>query len=302
MKLSVVVTVVDGGRALEECLAALTTQTDAPALEIILPYDDSVPGVEALKVRFPEVVYVPMGRVEPERPIASHAGQHELFDRRRAAGLAVTTGELVGIVEDHGVPRADWARTAARLHAELPHAVIGGAVVNGVDSLLNWAIYFCDFSRYQPPVESGPREWVTDVNVVYKRAAIEATRPLWEGRYHETTVHWELLRRGETLYLSPDMIVEQRRADLQIRSLLRERREWGRLFAYTRAREISLPKRLAYLGASPVLPTLLLLRHGRTQLSKRRHFLDYVRAAPVVALLLTSWSVGEAEGYLTGRP
>ncbi len=302
MKLSIVVTVVDGGAILEKCLDAIAHQEDPPELDVVVPYDASRPEVGVLAERYPQFRFIDMGAIETERPLESYAGQHELFDRRRAAGLAVCEGDLVGILEDHGIPRADWAKTAVRLHASMPHAVIGGAVENGIDSLLNWAVYFCDFSRYQPPIDSGPRDWVTDVNVVYKRSAIDATRDLWTGRYHETTVHWDLLRRGETLYLSKELVVEQQRPDLELRGLLHERREWGRLFAYTRARELSLPKRLAYLGASPVLPTLLLLRHARTQWSKRERFRKYVKAAPAVALLLTSWSIGEAEGYLGGRP
>lgn len=301
MKLSIVMTVVDGGATLERCLDAVAAFDDPPPLEVLIPFDDSVAEVDHLSSRYPDFRFLPMGSVSTERPSSSFGGQHELFDRRRAAGLAEATGDLVAILEDRGVPRADWARTAVDLHERLPHAVIGGAVENGVDQLLNWAVYFCDFSRYQAPLEPGPREWVTDVNVVYKRSAIEATRPQWQGRYHETTVHWELMRRGETLYLTPELVVEQRRQNLDLPALLEERREWGRLFAYTRARELDLAKRLVYLGASPLLPSVLLFRHGRTQWAKKRHFRHYVKAAPAVALLLGSWCLGEAEGYLTKK-
>ena len=302
MLLSVVVTVVDGGETLARCLTSLATQQAGPSLEVIVPYDDSVPGMEGLAARFPAFRFLPLGTLETQRPKFGPAGQHELFDRRRSAGLTVATGELVAIVEDRGVPRPDWAFKLAELHQRMPHAVIGGGVENGRDRILNWAVYFCDFGRYQLPFDAGPREYVTDVNIGYKRRAIDQTRELWKVRYHETTVHWALVRAGETLYLSNEFAVDQMRDDLSIRRLLGERLGWGRLFAYTRAREAGMGKRLVLAALAPVLPFLLFARLARHQVQKRRTLGKFVLASPLVALLLAGWSLGEMIGYLTGRP
>ena len=87
-KLSVVVTIVDGPAALRRCLAALGKQRNAPTLQVLVPFDDSVPGVATLTSEFPEVHFISMGAVSTDRPAASAAGQHELFDRRRSAGLS----------------------------------------------------------------------------------------------------------------------------------------------------------------------------------------------------------------------
>jgi hypothetical protein len=188
-RLSVVVTIVDGAPALTDCLEALARQELAPPVEVIVPYDDSVSGIGEVRDRFGSVRFLPMGRIETSRPPESPAGQHELYDRRRSAGLLAATGEVVCILEDRGVPDPDWAAEVARLHEDLPHAVIGGAVECGVDAALNWAVYFCDFGRYQLPLEAGRRPYVTDVNISYKRKALESVRELWRDRYHETTVH-----------------------------------------------------------------------------------------------------------------
>lgn len=302
MLLSVVVTVVDGGETLDRCLTSLATQQGGPALDVIVPWDDSVPGMAALAARFPAFRFLPLGTLETQRPKFGPAGQHELFDRRRSAGLTVATGDLVAIVEDRGVPRPDWALKLAELHQRMPEAVIGGGVDNGRDRILNWAVFFCDFGRYQLPFESGPREYVTDVNIGYKRRAIEQTRELWKERYHETTVHWALVRAGETLYLSNEFAVDQMRDDLSVRRLMGERLGWGRLFAYTRARETGLGKRLVLAALAPVLPFLLFTRLARHQVQKRRTLGKFLAASPLVALLLAGWSLGEMTGYLTGRP
>jgi hypothetical protein len=301
MTLSVVVTIVDGGAALARCLTALAIQEDSPTLDVLVPYDASVPGIDALTARFPQFRFLRMGRVETGSAIGGPRGQHELFDRRRSFGLAAATGELVAILEDRGVPAPDWAAAMVRLHSGLPHAVIGGAVENGVDRFLNWAVFFCDFSRYQRPFAPSPVGWVTDVNVAYKRRAIESTAPLWRERYHEPVVHGALLKAGETLYLSPEPGVTEFRELGGLSALLAERYHWGRLFGYTRVATSSLPVRLGYFFAAPLIPLVVFFRLARLQAGKG-HLLRFVRSAPAVALLLAAWSVGEAAGYLTGRP
>jgi hypothetical protein len=302
MRLSVVVTIVDAGETLERCLAALATQLDVPELEVIVPWDDTVPGMQPLMARFPAFQFPSMGSVRTTRPWQSAAGQHELFDRRRSAGLSAASGDPIAILEDRGVPRADWARTMAALHARLPHAVIGGAIENARDTTLNWAVYFCDFGRYQRPFAAGPRPYVSDVNIGYKRRALSETADLWRARYHETTVHWALQQRGETLYLDPDLVVNQHRGSLRLSALVAERFAWGRLFAYTRAREHGVGKRMAFAALTPLLPVLLLIRHARLQLTKRVGTGRFLRASPAMFVLLAAWSAGELAGYLTAEP
>jgi hypothetical protein len=300
--LSVVVTVVDGGAALERCLTALGNQDGAPDLEVLVPYDASVTGIQPLGARFPKVGFIPLGTITTQRRWDGPAGQHELFDRRRAAGLKAVSGKLVAIVEDRGVPRANWARAMIDLHARLPHGVIGGAIENGREALLNRAVYICDFGRYQLPFDAGPREYVSDVNICYKREALLQTRALWEDRYHETTVHWALLRAGATLYLSPEPVVDEIRDDLTFGGLLRERLGWGRLFAYTRAREGPTWRRVLLAGLAPLLPGVLFLRLFRQYLGKGHPPFRFLTAAPTILCLLAAWSAGELTGYLTGKP
>jgi hypothetical protein len=301
MLLSVVVTIVDGGDTLRRCLAALVAQLPEAAMEILVPYDDTVPAMDSLIAELPQVTFLDVGSLPTALPKMSAGGQHELFDRRRAAGLAQAKGELVAILEDRGVPRANWASEVRRAHSRLPDLVIGGAIENGTEGVLNWAVYFCDFGRYQRPFAEGPRAFVSDVNICYKREALERTRSLWRTRYHEPVVHDALVHSGARLILSPDLVVDQRRDHLTISGLLRERIAWGRLFATLRVREKSLASRLAMAALTPVLPVLLFLRLARMQWQKRVSRRAFLVAAPCVLLLLCAWSFGEFLGYLTGR-
>lgn len=298
--LSVVVTVVDGGAVLERFLDALTRQEDAPPLEIIVPFDGSIAQSGGLAAKFPSVDFLDLGAIVPEKPIGTAAGQHELYDRRRSRGLARARGEIVAILEDRGVPRKDWAKSVVRLHRQAPSGVIGGAIEPGAAGLLNWAFWVTDFGRYGLPFRGGPAAWVSDVNVTYKRAILDSTRELWKDRFQEPVVHWALVGHGETLYLSPEIVVEHNRPPATLRVLIPERFHWGRLFGEIRARHTSLAKRAAYSVLSPLIPVVLAVRHGSAQLRQGR-FLRYLRALPAIVLLTVCWTLGEVVGTVTKK-
>jgi hypothetical protein len=284
---------------LRSFLRAMFAQNDPPPLEVVVPFDASIAETAALAAEFPEARFLDLGEIRTERPIASAAGQHELYDRRRAAGLAAASGDVIAILEDRGAPRPTWARNLVRQHRQ-PHGVIGGAIECAPGDLLNWAFYVCDFGRYGLPFESGPATWVSDINVSYKRRTLDATRELWRERFREPIVHWALLERGETLYLAADVIVDHGRPRTTLRALLPERFHWGRLFGHIRAMHANLPRRIALTVSGPLIPVILLARHGRTQMRKG-NFGRFLRAAPLTAVLLAAWTTGEVWGYLTNR-
>jgi len=300
--LSIVVTIVDGGRFLRDFLHTTTQFRDPPPLELIVPYDESVADVAAYQAEFPHVTFMPLGKITPGRPITTEAGQHELFDRRRAAGLAAATGDIIAILEDRGHPTPDWARTVVRLHAETGKNVVGGAIdCKEPTSLLNWAFWVTDFGRYGRPFASGPAEWVSDVNVTYSRKALEATRDLWKDRFHEPVVNWHLISLGEELLLSNELVVEHVRPPATLARLLPERFHWGRLFGDIRARHFTPAKRAAYILLSPLIPPSLWVRHGITQFRKGKGG-RYLLALPYIMVMTIAWTLGEVWGYITLRP
>ncbi len=306
--LSVIVTVVDGGEALRRCLDGLLAQRDAPAMEILVPVDVTAASarqvVDEVKAGRASALVrsVELGRIETRDAPSSHAGQHELFDRRRAAGLAAARGDLIAILEDRGVPRPDWAAAIVRHHQSVPNLVVGGAVENGRDATLNWAVFFCDFGRYQLPFVPGPRATVSDVNVAYKRRALEETRDVWRDRFHEPWVHQALEQRGETLLAFPDIVVDQVRDDLRLGPLIRERIAWGRLFGSLRAHRASLPRRLVWVVAAPVVPIVMFARVLRDRAGKPPPIGRFLLATPATFLLLIAWAAGEAAGAFRARP
>ncbi len=300
--LSVVVTVVSDTteqtdtRHLEGCLGALERQENAPAMEVIVTCDAQLGGLDALEKRCPQVRFL---RAEKLRS-ARRGPSREHHDELRGMGIREARGEIVALLEDHGQPDPRWSAQIVAEHGA-PHAAIGGAMENGVDRALNWAIYFCDFGKYQNPVPRGPAPFVSDANVSYKRAALARVADAWKESYNETRVHAAFHAAGETLWLSPDMVVYQHRINLRLGTALVERYVWARSYAATRMAGAGLGARLVRAALSPLLPPILLLRYFGIVRRTGRHQGKFVAALPHLVLLTSAWACGEFAGYLTGK-
>jgi hypothetical protein len=276
------------------CLEVLQRQIEAPSMEIIVPYGDT-DGVDALAKRFPDVRFLRV--VDPE-VTKRKAGSREHHDVLRARGLAAARGAIVALLEDQGRPEPRWSANILAAH-RADAAAIGGAIENGIDRPLNWAVYFCDFAKYQNPLPAGPSRFASDANTCYKRAALESVRTLWQRSFREVVVNGALVAAGKSVLLSPDIVVHQHRSGLELRAALAERFVWGRSYATTRSAMLSRPRRLLYALLSPLLPPVMLSRMARLAWQRGRHVGKFVAAIPLLVLLTCSWSAGECLGYLS---
>ena len=302
-ELSVVVTVVsDTSEAadtqhLEKCLEALRRQADAPPMELLVTCNGRLPGVDQLRQRYPDVNFIAVEKLRTHRSGPSR----EHHDELRGIGIRAAHAPLVALIEDVGLPDPHWAAQLVSEHAA-SYAAVGGAMENGIDRALNWAVYFGDFGRYQNPVPRGPSMFVSDANVCYKRAALERVADAWPESYNEARVHGALAARGEVLALSPEVVVRQGRLNLRLGPVLTERYVWGRSFAATRVAGAPASRRFVMAAMTPLLPFVLFLRQAKKVLASGRNRGSFVRSAPLTVLLNTAWSWGEFVGYATGRP
>jgi hypothetical protein len=299
-ELSVAVAIIEGGRAaMETCLDALAKSADGINLECLVPFDARLDGIEELQARFPWATFIDARESVNADEFGSASREHH--DILRAIGLRSAKAPIVAMLEDHGTPSPTWCHALMKAHRESDAAAIGGAVENGRDRVLNWAVYFCDFGRYQNPVPEGPVEFASDSNVSYKREALMSVRQQWYSTYHETSVHWELRRLGREIRLDPKMLVFQTRNRLKFFPALFERFVWGRSFAGTRSSEITASKRFVFALLSFLLPFVLTARIAAEGFGKRRHLSKLLTALPLVFVLETIWACGEFVGYVTGR-
>lgn len=286
--LSIVALAFGGGLA--ACLEALEPQLDSSGADVIVPHDDTLADVAALRQRFPRVRFLPHDGVRTPAEL-------------RAAGAVAATGDIVAFLEGHCVPAADWC---ARIHAAHHggRAAVGGPIEKGfpdgrTDSALNWSVYLADYSRYMMPLPEGPAHGLADCNVSYSRSALEETRGLWTREFHENVVNGALRAAGATLWFDPTMVVYEQRS-LGIGDALRDRFNFGRLFGSTRVPGVGLPKRFAWSAAAILMPPLLVARVAGNLRRRGRHRDQLIRCLPQLAMISAAWMAGEAVGYLTG--
>jgi hypothetical protein len=290
---------VSGPEALHRTLSSIYEQAQRVSGEIIVPYIEELHDVSSLLERFPKVRFIPAFGSETVAKTLRSSRQHYLYDRLRSIGLTNSRGQIVAMTEDHAIPETDWCEHILRSHRELTeYAVIGGAIENAVDRPLNWAWYYCDFGRYGRPFVTGERDFVSDVNVSYKRDALFAVKDIWERSYHETTTHWALLRGGQKLYLDDRIVTFQDRPVMPIKEAFFERVGWGQAFAETRAAETNRVGRCSYALGSIFLPFLLTARVLRNMRRQNRSLVQMAKAAPAVIGLTFGWAIGELCGYL----
>ncbi|MGH9859879.1 MAG: glycosyltransferase [Candidatus Acidiferrales bacterium] len=290
--LSVVVIVLGPQPNLARCLTALQQQAlpGAQSFEIIVPCDDRSSHAQPLRDEFPGVQFLVL-----------KAGQKS-FAALRSAGLLASRAPIVAITEDQCIPPRDWCANilaAHRLHAA---AAIGGSVdKQGADTALNWAIYLRELGvGYMPPVADAPSLHLTDCNVTYKRAALDAIAGVWREEFHEPQVHGALQARGGELRLSPALLTFQQRS-FQLDAAVAERYDFGRLYGSLRVKDASVAKRVLLAAAALLLPFLLTARVLLTAFRKRHHRWQSIRTLPHLLLLSGVWAWGELLGYLTAK-
>lgn len=292
---------VSGKKSLSRCLAALLPQVDFDRFEIIVPFDRWSEEIGELAEVFPRVHFHFIEDVGLAAAEKISAREHRLYDRRRAVGLALARGEIIAMTEDHAVPADDWCEQILKLHRK-PYGVIGGAIENRIDRPLNWAWYYCDFGRFGKPLASGESEYVSDVNVAYKRETIISVRDVWDLAFHEMAVHYALRERGTKLILDERMTVYQERPRMSLAAVLRERVEWGRVFAEPRVNYLNLLQRLIYTAGTAGLPLLLWYRVLKNMIRQKSPLRRLATTLPLALLLSIGWSLGEMLGYLSGEP
>ncbi len=299
LELTVGVISVGDTTSLRRCLQRLAPQITVE-VEAIVPVDSTM-DLAGLRTEFPMFDWRDLGVIPTVAPAGTVAAKHELFDTRAAAALNASRGKVVALLQDWGAPDPDWVRRVIEAHRAMPHAAIGGAVEHEGSGALNWAVYFLDFGRFQLPLTEGASAYLTDVNVAYKRAALEPLRELWRHKYNEVTINWRLRDRGETLWQHPAMVVRQDRGPLRVGELIDERLSWGRLFGGARSHYVG-SRRWIYALIAPLIPVVLVGRVARKVFRGGRNRIEFLKAQPYLWLLAIVWTAGEWLGYVTGKP
>jgi len=285
-KITVVVASHNARTSIAECLSALVAQRPPEDVEIVV-VDNSTDGTtEIIRERFPDLRLI----VSPPST---------LIPQLWGAGIQQSSGEVVALTTAHCIPDQDWLWQVRKAHAA-PAAAIGGVIENVASAgVIDWAIYFCRYSRYMPPVREGVVAEIAGDNASYKRTYLERCQAAWRDGFWEPAVHAELKKAGRSLLLAPSIVISHKKS-FRLLSFMRQRFQHGRQFGAWRASCLPSRQRALYIVLSPLIPFVLLARIGQQVLQKGRHCKAFVLSLPVLLLFLAAWTLGELAGYLRG--
>jgi hypothetical protein len=284
--LSIILPSVNGLHDLLPCCEALARVRERVALEVIVV--DRLGGtvVATLRERFPWVVI-------------HEVPKHTTIPQMRDAGFRIASADAVAVIEDHVIVPPEWG---ARLLAALGegHAVVGGPIENAATQrLLDWATFLCEYSACLPPLPEGEVEWLPGNNVAYRREVLHrylavTAQGAWENRLHDA-----MRADGVALICRAALLVGHKK-HFGLLEYMGQRYLYSRSYAGARVQTAPAVKRAAIGLAALVLPPLLMARILRSLVTKRVPLARIGATAPLIAVFVVSWGIGEVVGYWFG--
>ncbi len=288
-QLSVIIASYNAEKTIATCLESLRTQKTNRRFEIIV-VDSSTDGTAILVEK--EFSEVRLYRYA-ERKFCGDA---------RNWGVSVATGEIIGFIDADCVADNDWVDNVLAAH-QSSHPVIGGAIANGnPDSIVSWAAYFCEFSRWMPNTPAAGMADVAGANMSYKRKIFSELGKFIERTYcSDTDFHWRLEKIGHRPQFVTSILVFHHNIDTFLKFILHEF-DHGKSFAQVRVsgKKFSKFRRLIYATFFFLIPLKLLLEIGLRNFKNRIYDIHFLKSLPLLIPGLISWSLGECVGYMRG--
>src|SRR5262249_20784857 len=220
--------------------------------------------------------------------------------RLRSWGLREATGDIVALLEDHCVPAPDWLHKMT-LAQQSGREVVSGAVENrSTARIVDWAVYLFEYSEYMNPITRGQVKGAPGNNISYKREVLSLFKDLLELDVWESFWHRRLADRGIILTANPNMIVYHQRS-FGVDEFSRLACLHGHNYAASRPLD-SRTKRWFWITGAIALPLIILFRIAQRVFVRRRHWIPFIAASPVILWFAIAWTYGEITGMLTKRP
>lgn len=283
--LSIVIASVNGWDVLRQTLDSIDVLPERGRIEVVI-VATAAPIVERLRHREPRVRVI-------------HFGEKRPIPRLRYLGVKQTRGDLVAILEDHAEVDRRWASSLLDAHADPDLGAVGGAVENGKVGLVNWAVFFCEYTTYMSPVAEGETDDLPGNNIAYKRDHLMRHAEVLDDGKWESWINDRLREEGVPI-ASTNRAVVRHIKSFRLGYFLTQRFHFAKSYAGMRRVDQSWAKRFVYGVGSMALPALLLARATRLALKKRRHLGMFAACMPLLALFFTVGAFGEMAGYLIG--
>jgi GT2 family glycosyltransferase len=290
--LSVVVIPLIGHDVLAGCLDRLPLD----AVECIVVLREAMRDASFWARRYPSVIFL--------------EAASEPVPLRRQRGVAVATGNVVGLLEDTSWPDSGWCEAARSAFAEQPTVGAGGPVriLPTLPSRYQ-ALAWCEYGSFaatrfqQSPENSSTRDApipalrVPGNNMAFRR--VELIEALGQGQgFFEVPICERMLKQGGRIVCQPRMLVTYAACDPYNASLI-ARVNHGRLYAAAHVKGGNWVRRAGHVLKAILLPMVLT---GRTIAAISRSDRRGAKLSVLfsVTLMQSAWALGEALGALFG--
>lgn len=283
--LSIVVASSNAVVSIRDCLGCLVRQVDQ-RIELIVVDNSDDGTTEIVRTDFPQIQLM-------TRP------KNALINELWSAGIRESNGAIVALTTAHCIPAHDWIKQV--LDGHLTEAAGVGGTIDGdpAGNLIDWAVCFCRYNHFLPPLSAGEVDDIPADNASYKRAPLFRHEAQWRDGFWEPQLHRALALEGQVLRIAPAMLVRHRHS-YNFLGFMMQRFLHGQKYGSWRASTLGSAKRALMLVASPLIPFVLLQRTTRRVLQKGRNRSKFLAALPLIAAFYVAWACGEAAGYAKG--
>lgn len=288
--LSAVMVVYARSRLVPLVLENLALQTIAPAMEIIL--------VTTTR----EELCHPVGDIHRFCSLKIvEAGDIRKTGLAKALGVAAAQAPLVMFLEDHSFPEPGCAEALVVRHQTQPLAAVGPVMLNANPaSAVSWGTFLVFYGQWFGNNLPTEVHHLPANHSCYRHEILMAYgSQLADMLEVESVLHWDLITRGEHLYLDPAARVYHLNYS-SVAPLLKEYFYASRVFAANRAALWGAGQRTVYALGSALLPLIRWRRVAKQAALSRLASDLLVRSSPALFLNLCAGAAGELLGYLLG--
>jgi hypothetical protein len=285
-RLSVLILSVNGLPGIGKCMESLDRQSGGVELEVIVA-NRSGEGVAAfIREKYPWARLI-------------DGSSRCTLPQLQALAFRESSGDVVAMLEDHCTVERDWAERVIEAH-QGDRDVIGGSIENAAcEKLVDWAAFFCEYSRFMPPVLEKEVQSIPAANATYKRWVVEQFLPDLESGIWDFVIHERIRSSGMHLYASGAITVHHHLSG-RLGWFLSQKFHFARSFAGRRFSSSSRLRRALYGAGTILLPFMLAQRIIFDVGKKRKHLSELTLSFPIILLLILSWGFGEGIGYIFG--
>lgn len=283
-EVSVVVGAAEQSAALTKCIESIAQQMGPIRVQLIVVVPENAPPLELHRA---EVLRVPGNPLVPQ-----------LW----GAGIEKATAPLIVVLSGQCIPDGDWLSEILGLASAQPaFAGYGGPILPPeASTAFDWAVYFSRYSAFMPPMVEGPVAEIAGDNAAYWKKSLDRHWTARASGFWETLTHHAIREDKGRLLISDSMKV-QLGPTRDKAAFLVARLRHGMHYGSTRP-DNTLFRRAVRMMSAPLLIPILMARVGRRARDKGSPYSEQYRTArPWLLVILSSWSLGEALGYLKGN-